>query len=102
LPFQPLLELAQAYYGQPWHRTQCQADFCNEGIDGYLSFVTLFVGLLQRYAWPLGIGLAILVILELVLACNLRTAGFMASKRMQIKKIKKDMEQARPTYTFEL
>ena len=98
----PLLELAQAYYGQPWHRTQCQADFCNEGIDGYLSFVTLFVGLLQRYAWPLGIGLAILVLLELVLACNLRTAGFMASKKMQIRKIKKDMEKAGPTYTFEL
>ena len=78
----------------------CQANFCASGTDGYLSFVTMFVELLQRYAWPLGIALAVLVVLQLVLALNLRQAALLIRQTRQADQIKKDYElrYRSPTY----
>ena len=56
------------------------------GTDGYLEFVGLFVRLLQRYAVPLAAALAGLVLLELVLGFNLRSAARFARKDEQVRK----------------
>jgi len=53
----------------------CQANYCSSGVDGYLSFVDEMVALIQRYAVPLAIGLASLVVLLFVWACNIRYVG---------------------------
>jgi len=65
---------------------QCQADFCREGTDGYLSFLSLFVSVVRRYAVPLALCAAILVVLELILAFNLKTAAKYAHYSHQLGK----------------
>jgi len=96
-----VIEQLQAASGGSWSVTECQAAFCAEGTDGYLAFVTMFVELLQRYAFPMGITLSVLVVLQLILAFNLRTAGKLARQDRQANRMKKDYElrYRTPTYT---
>jgi len=53
-------------------RGQCQAAYCEEGVDAYLEFINLMIAMLQRYAVPLAALLGSLVVLILILACNVR------------------------------
>jgi len=64
--------------------SQCQADFCRTGTDGYLAFLSLFVTLIREYAVPLAVCAAILVVIELILAVNLKTAAKHAAYTHQV------------------
>jgi len=81
--------------------SQCQDQFCSEGIDGYLDFVTMFVELLQRYAWPIGIAMCTLVVIELVLAQNLKHSARLARQENSVIREKKSVQvrMRAPTYT---
>jgi hypothetical protein len=54
--------------------SECRADFCASGVDGHVSFVTKVIGTIKRYAVPLGAGFGVLVLLQIVFACNVRSA----------------------------
>jgi hypothetical protein len=64
----------------------CQTNFCESGTSGYLDFVRLFIGVLQLYALPFSILLAILVLLQLVLACNLKTVAHRTAQEAKWRK----------------
>jgi len=51
----------------------CTANFCEAGTDGYLTFLQEMIALLKRYGLPLSGIFAALVLLQWILACNLRT-----------------------------
>ena len=61
--------------------SSCRSDFCRTGTDGYLAFLRLFTELIRRYALPLSAFAAALVLVQLVLAFNLRSAGQHARRR---------------------
>lgn len=50
----------------------CRDDFCPDGTDGYVRFITLVVELVQGYAIPLVAFLATLIIVQITWACNLK------------------------------
>ena len=52
---------------------QCQASFCVSGVDGHISFVNKVVAMVKRFAIPLGAGLAVLLLVQVVYACNVRS-----------------------------
>jgi len=60
---------------------ECRDNFCESGVDGYLGFVRLIVELIQRYALPLCLVGATLVLAQLVYAANLRRAAKHARSR---------------------
>ena len=64
---------------------QCRADFCT-GTDGYLRFLTLITSLIRRYAAPLSGGAAALVLVQLILACNLRNAAKLAKRERDVER----------------
>lgn len=53
---------------------QCQAQFCASGVDGHVAFVTKVVDAMYRFALPLGAGCAAMLILQIIYACNVRSA----------------------------
>ena len=53
---------------------QCQASFCESGVDGHVAFVNQVVAALKRFAIPLAAGCAAALVLQLVYACNVRSA----------------------------
>ena len=69
--------------------TTCQANFCADGVDGYVSFLNIVVGLIQRFAVPLGIGAAVFVILQVIFACNLRTTAVIVNRTVEKKRMRK-------------
>jgi len=85
---------------EPWSLANCRRNFCEQGTDGYLEFVNMFVNLLQKYAIPLAAGFATLVILQMVLACNLRnSANAAVSRRAKKKDVKYVDDTLFPTYS---
>ena len=75
-------QLVQAYArADGFSLEECRANFCREGTDGYLSFLRMFTELVRRYAEPLAAAASVLVVVQLVLAVNLRTAAKVAGKR---------------------
>ena len=53
----------------------CQAEFCPSGVDAYITFVNQMVALIQRYAVPLAVAMAGLVLFMIIWACNVRYVG---------------------------
>jgi len=51
---------------------QCQAEFCESGVDAYLAFVNVMIELLQSYAVPLAAVMGSMVVLLIIFACNVR------------------------------
>ena len=84
-----------------FNQARCQANFCTSGTDGYLDFVSMFVSLLQRYALPLGVVLVLLVVLQLILACNLKQAARLSKREKQLRKAQAEVDiyVDRPMYT---
>ena len=84
-----------------FHLDECRETFCESGIDGYLGFVRLVVELIQRYAVPLCLVGATLVLAQLVYAVNLRRTAQHARSRAARKKEMLEMEVifGRPVHT---
>ena len=70
----------------------CREQFCDQGIDGYVTFLNMVVGLIQSYALPLSIGAAAFILLQFIFACNLRTTATIVARTAEKKKIKRDMK----------
>ena len=80
------LLVAQAASGDGFSLAQCRQDFCRTGTDGYLRFLSLITSLIRRYSAPLSGGAAVLVLVQLILACNLRNAAKLAKKERDMER----------------
>jgi len=70
----------------------CQASFCDSGVDGHVAFVTKIVNVIRRWAGPIGGGFFVLVLLQLIYACNVRSA------RLYNKRLRKTAPTAKGKY----
>jgi len=66
----PLLEASVAGLSL----SECQANFCPSGVDGHVAFVELVLAAIRRNAIPLGAIFCTLVLLQVIYACNVRSA----------------------------
>lgn len=87
-PFGTCLVLEQLAANDGFSLPQCKAQFCQTGVDGYIDFLELTVRLIQRYAVPVACGLSLLLLLQLIFACNLRNASFLDRKLKSVKQVK--------------
>jgi len=69
-PAQGVCDLLDAVMSDFSH-TQCRADFCTTGVDGYFSFVKAFVDFLQTNGYVIGGMLVLLALLQLMILVNL-------------------------------
>jgi len=82
---------------------QCKQDFCQTGIDGYLTFLALAVDIIQRYGVYIGCAIALLVVMQLIMAFNLRHAAQLDQKRKSVNRHKKNNEvDLHPVYTSKI
>lgn len=85
--------------GDSFSLSACRSDFCASGTDGYLDFLQLVVTMIQRHALPLGAGMALLVVVQLIFAFNLRRTAFHAAATRAKRKAKRDPRYVTQTYT---
>lgn len=57
-------------------QAQCQANFCAAGVDGHITFVTQIIAGIKRFSIPIGAAIATMVVLQVIYACNVRSARF--------------------------
>jgi len=92
--------LLEELSGSEFVLDSCKAKFCESGIDGYIEFVSMFVRMLQKYGWPIAAGFATLVVLQMILACNLRRVALLArSKQRKASQIAYIEGNLKPVYS---
>jgi hypothetical protein len=85
-PYGTCLLLQELGKGDGFSLPQCRNDFCETGIDGYISFLDLVVRLIQKYAVPVTAAISTLLLLQLIFAFNLRRAAKLDRTRKSVQK----------------